>query len=114
MLGDRIPTQLVEPTAITASAVTYFTNTSASFRTQMTGITIVNTGSSQRTVILYKNGTGANNQITPDIVLPAKSGAYLDYVGKSLVFTGTQTFSAKQDAGTDVTISATGIVEQIV
>lgn len=112
MLGDRIPTELFQ-SAITASAATYFTNASASYRTQLTGLFIVNTSASQRTVTLYKNGTAVGNQIANAIVLPANTSAIIDLVGKPLVFTGTQTFSAKQDTGTDVTITAVGIIEQI-
>lgn len=112
MLGDRIPTELFQ-SAITASAATYFTNGGASYRTQMTGLFITNTGASSRDVTLYKNGTAASNQL-PKITLPAGASTIIDLVGKPLVFTGTQTFSAKQDTGTDVTITAVGIVEQIV
>ncbi len=110
-IGDRIPTELFQ-SAITASPATYFTN-SASNRTQLTGLFVVNTGASQRTVTLYKNGTGASNQIANAIVLPANTSAIIDLVGKPLVFTGTQTFSAKQDTGTDVSITAVGVIEQI-
>lgn len=112
-IGDRIPTEVVEPTAITASAATYFTNAGASYRTQITGISLVNTGATQRSITLYKNGTATSNQIANAIVIPAGGSVILDYVGKPHVFTNTQTFSAKQDTGTDVTLSAVGIVEQI-
>lgn len=108
-LGDRTPTELCQ-SALTASASTYFTNAGASYRTQMTQIFIVNTSASQRIVTLYKNGTGANNQIANSITLPANTSTIID---TKLVFTGTQTFSAKQDTGTDVTITCEGIVEQI-
>jgi len=113
MLGDRIPTELCQ-SALTASAATYFTNTSASYRTQMTGIWLCNTGSSQRVVTLYKNGTASSNQIANSITLPANTSTIIDLSGKPLVFTGTQTFSSKQDTGTDISILAVGIVEQIV
>jgi len=112
-LGDRIPTELFQ-SAITASAVTYFTNTSSSYRTQMTGLFIANTGSTARVVTLYKNGTGAANQIVNSLSLEANTSAIIDLSGKPLIFTGTQTFGAKQDTGTDVSITATGIIEQIV
>lgn len=110
MLNDRIPTELCQ-SAITASAATYFTNASASYRTQMSQIFLCNTGASSRIVTLYKNGVAVNNQIANSITLPANTSTIID---TKLVFTGTQTFSAKQDVGTDVTITACGVVEQIV
>jgi hypothetical protein len=113
-LGDRTPTELTAPGALTASAATYFTNTSSSFRTQMTGIWLCNTGSSTRNITLYKNGTATGNQISNSIQLAANSSVIIDLAGKALVFTGTQTFSAKQDTGTDCNIATYGVVEQIV
>lgn len=110
-IGDRIPTELCQ-TLLSTTATNYFTNTSTN-RTQLTGIFAVNTGATQRTVTLYKNGLSAVNQIANSIVLPANSSSWLPLGGMSLVFTGTQTFGAKQDVGTDVTITAVGIVEQI-
>jgi hypothetical protein len=110
MIGDRIPTELVI-SALTALAATYFTNASASYRTQALQIYLCNTGATQRTITLYKNGVAAANQIANSIVLPANGSAIID---TKLVFTGTQTLSAKQDTGTDVTMAIYGIVEQIV
>jgi len=109
-LGDRIPTELCQ-SALTASVATYFTNASTSYRTQMMQIFLCNTGASQRTITFYKNGTAASNQIMNSVVLPANGSTIID---TKLVFTGTQTFSVKQDTGTDVTMTAEGVVEQIV
>lgn len=111
--GDRIPSELVAPTAITNVATAYFTNGGANFRTQLTGFWLCNTSASSRTVTLYKNGTGTVNQIANAIVLSANSSAQIDLSQRPLVFTGTQEFAAKQDAGTDVNIAAYGIVEQL-
>ena len=108
-LGDIIPKELGQ-SALTASTATYFTNQSASYRTQLLQIFLSNTGSSQRVVTLYKNGTGASNQIANSITLPVNGSAIID---TKLVFIGTQTLSAKQDAGTDVTMTLCGIEEQI-
>lgn len=108
-VGDRTPKELGQ-SALTASVATYFTNTSASYRTQLLQIFLANTGASQRVVTLYKNGTGAGNQIANSITLPANGSAIID---TKLVFTGTQTLSAKQDAGTDVSMTLCGIEEQI-
>ena len=108
-IGDRIPTELCQ-TALTASAATYFTNASASYRTQILEVCLVNTGASQRVVTLYKNGVGTANQIANAITLPANTSTIIDL---KLVATGTQTFGAKQDTGTDVTMTVSGCVEQI-
>lgn len=111
--GDRTPTELIAPQALTASAATKYTNGGANFRTQLTGLWLCNTSASTRTVTLYKNGTGTINQIANAIVLSGNASAQIDLSQRPLVFTGTQTFSAKQDTGTDVNIAAYGIVEQL-
>ena len=110
-IGDRTPTEMVAPTALSATATAYYTN-AASNRGQLTGLWIDNTGASQHTVTIYKNGTAVTNQLS-QIVLPAGTSAFIDLAGKALVFTGTQTFAAKQDTGTDVNIAAYGVIEQI-
>lgn len=109
-IGDRIPTELKAPAALSATATTVFTNASASYRTQITQIFLCNTSASQRVVTIYKNGTAATNQIMSSITLPAGASTVIDV---KLVATGTQTIAAKQDAGTDVNIAIYGIVEQI-
>lgn len=111
-VGDRIPTELTAPTALSAVAAAVFTNASASFRSQLTGLWISNTGAVARTVTIYKNGTASSNIIST-IVLDPGASVFIDLAGKALVFTGTQALSAKQDVGTDVNIAAYGIVEQI-
>lgn len=112
-IGDRTPTELTAPTALTTSAATYFTNGGASFRTQMSGIWLCNTGASTRNIALYKNGLVAANQFGNSIQLLANASVFIPLTGAPLVFTGTQTFGAKQDVGTDVNILCVGIVEQI-
>lgn len=109
-IGDRIPKELIVPTALSSTATTRFTNQSASYRTQMLQLFLCNTGASQRIVTLYKNGTAATNQIANSITLPANTSTIIDL---KLVFTGTQTLAAKQDTGTDVNIAAYGVEEQI-
>lgn len=113
MVGDRIPTEIIAPSALSTAATAKFTNTSASFRTQITGIWLCNTGGNDRIVSLYKNGTASGNLLANAIILPANGSLFIDLAGKALVFTGTQTLAAKQDAGTDVNIAAYGVVEQI-
>lgn len=109
-IGDRIPTELTAPTALSATATAVFTNASASFRTQATQIFLCNTGATQRTVTLFKNGLVAANQIANSITLPANTSTIID---TKLVLTGTQIIGAKQDVGTDVNIAIYGVVEQI-
>lgn len=109
-IGDRIPKELIAPSALSNAATTKFTNQSASYRTQLTQIFLCNTSSSQRVVTLYKNGTGTTNQIANSITLPANTSTIID---TKLIFTGTQTLAAKQDTGADVNIAAYGIEEQI-
>lgn len=111
--GDRIPTELIAPTALSNVATAVFTNGGANFRTQLTGFWLCNTGASVRVITLYKNGTVAANAIANAITLAANSSAQIDLSQRPLVFTGTQVFAAKQDAGTDVNIAAYGIVEQL-
>lgn len=109
-VGDRIPTELVAPTALAAAATTVFTNSGASYRTQLTQIWLCNTGASSRTITFFKNGLATANQIANSIVIPANGSIILD---TKIVFTGSQTFGAMQGTGTDVNINCYGVVEQI-
>jgi hypothetical protein len=109
-IGDRIPTELVAPTALSTTATAVFTNAGTGYRTQATQMFLCNTGATQRTITLYKNGTATTNEIANSIVIPANGSIILD---TKIVLTGTQTLGAKQDVGTDVNIAVYGIVEQI-
>jgi len=109
-IGDRIPTELIQPTVLTTTATTVYTNTGVSYRTQATKLYLCNTGASQRVITVFKNGLTVGNQILNSVTLPANTSTILDV---SLVLTGSQTIGAKQDAGTDVNIALYGIVEQI-
>ena len=109
-IGDRTPTELTPPTALSTIATAVFTNTSASYRTQATQIFLCNTGASQRIVTLYKNGVTVAEQIANSITLPANTSTIID---TKLVLTGTQTIGAKQDVGTDVNVAIYGVIEQI-
>ncbi|RJX40041.1 hypothetical protein D3P09_11745 [Paenibacillus pinisoli] len=111
-IGDRTPAEIIAPVALSATATARYTNSAAN-RTQVTGIWLSNNGASERKVSLYKNGTATVNMIASAIVLPASGSIFIDLAGKALVFTGTQTLAAKQDAGADVTMAAYGIIEQI-
>ncbi|MCQ4363131.1 hypothetical protein KQR54_18705 [Mycobacterium gordonae] len=109
-VGDRVPTELSAPSALSATATAKFTNTSASYRTQILEIWLCNTGATARTVSLYKNGTATSNMISNSIALDPGASVV---ISTHLVLTGTQVLAAKQDTGTDVNIAAYGIVEQI-
>lgn len=109
-IGDRIETELLAPTALSATATTVFTNSGASYRTVATTISLANTGAATRTVALYKNGTVAANTWLCGIEVPAGKSVEIPI---TKVFTGTQTLAAKQDIGTDVYITMDGVVEQI-
>jgi hypothetical protein len=108
-IGDVTPSEMCL-IALSATATTIFTNAGASYRTQATQIFIANTGSTQRTITLYKNGTATANIIASSIVIPAGGSIILD---TKIILTGTQTLAAKQDVGTDCNIAIYGIIEQI-
>lgn len=109
-IGDFIPTELVAPIAMAATATTVFTNSGASYRTQLAQIFICNTGATQRTITLFKNGLATANQIANSIVIPANGSIIID---TKIVLTGTQTLGAMQGTGTDCNIACYGVVEQI-
>ncbi|OFV69247.1 hypothetical protein [Acetobacterium wieringae] len=108
-IGDVTPSELCLA-ALGITAATVITNAGASYRTQATQIFIANTGASQRTITLYKNGIATTNIIASSIVIPAGGSVIID---TKLILTGTQTIGAKQDVGTDCNIAIYGIVEQI-
>lgn len=108
-IGDVTPSEMCL-TALSVTATNIFTNAGASYRTQATQIFIANTGATQRTVTLYKNGTATTNIIASSVVIPAYGSIILD---TKIIITGTQILAAKQDTGSDVNIAIYGIVEQI-
>jgi hypothetical protein len=108
-IGDVTPAELCL-TALSAAAATLFTNAGASYRIQASQIFLANTGTSERKVTLYKNGTATANIIASSIVIPAGGSVIID---TKIILTGTQTLAAKQDTGTDVNMAVYGIIEQI-
>ncbi len=107
-IGDRTPIELFQ-LQLSSTATTQYTN-NTTYRTQLLQLWICNTGANQRTITLYKNGISEVNQLSNAIVLSANTSIVID---TKIVFTSTQTFSAKQDAGSDVSITGYGITEQI-
>lgn len=109
-VGDRIPAELVEPQALSATTEAKYINI-ATNRVQVTQIWLANTGTATRKVTLYKNGTTIAHTIANAIELAAGASVILDDL--KLVLTGAQTIGAKQDAGADVTLAVYGVVEQL-
>lgn len=109
-VNDRTPTELVAPTALSATATAVYTNPGASYRTEATMLSLANTGSTLRTITLYKNGTATTNIWLCGIEVPAGKSVEIPC---AKVFTGTQILAVKQDTGTDINITMDGVVEQI-
>jgi hypothetical protein len=80
----------------------------ASTTGQITEIYLANTGSTARTVTLYQGGT-ANSNMLMQIPVPANGGVILE--DKKIVVVAAQTFAAKQDVGTDITMTLYGVEE---
>lgn len=95
-------------TALSTTASTVYT-APASTNTQITEIYLANTGSTARTVTLYVNGTANANIIINGLLVAANSSVILQDT-KIVIPTGT-VFSAKQDVGTDITMTAFGVEE---
>ena len=108
-IGDRTPKKLAQ-SALTTTAATYYTGVT-SYRTQLTQIFLANTNTTTtRYVTLYAYGTAAANTIAMKIELAANGSTIID---SKIVLLASETFSAKQDTGTDVTITLFGVEEQI-
>jgi hypothetical protein len=115
-IGDvnLIELQKALTTTATASAIT---NTSTSYHTIVSYITLVATsGTTKRTVSVYKNGTATGNLIMSIDIDPTGISAPKTVIidSQALTLTGTQALSFKQDVGTDINVYASGIREQIV
>lgn len=81
---------------------------SANLTTQISEIWLANTATSQRTVTLYSLGTSAVNTLMI-IAVPATGGQLLQ--GLKIILNNAETLSAKQDSGTDVTMTTYGGAE---
>lgn len=108
-IGDRTPKKLAQ-SALGITAVTYYTGI-ANNRTQVTQIFLANTNTTTtRYVTLYVFGVAVGNVIAQKIEIPANGSVIID---SKIVMLATETLSAKQDTGTDVTMTLFGIEEQI-
>lgn len=95
-------------TALSTTASTIYT-APASTNTQVTEIYLTNTGSTTRTVTLYVNGTANANMLVNGLQVSGNSSVILQDT-KIVIPTGT-VLSAKQDVGTDITMTAFGVEE---
>jgi hypothetical protein len=75
---------------------------------QITEIYLANTGTTDRIVTLYQGGTANENMLMP-IPVPASGGVLLQDL--KIVVVAAQTFAAKQDVGTDITMTLYGVEE---
>lgn len=107
--GDRLVKELCPPITLSDTATAVVEN-EAGFVTQITSIWVTNTGTEDRKVTLYKNGTSTSNILAAGISF--QDGATTILKG-SVVLESTQSLYAKQDNGTDVNISCYGIIEEL-
>lgn len=113
---DVAETELISEALSTTATSHSFANASSSYRTTVTSIVITgqNAGTTKRLVTIYKGGTAvANERFNIDIDPTGNDGSRTVVIEVPFVLTGTQTIYAKQDAGTDINIEVSGIVEQI-
>ena len=107
--GDRTPKKFGQVT-LNTSVVTVVSG-AAGVRRELTKIYIANTGTSTRKVTLYAYGTAAGNVLVQALTLDPNASALLTDTG--IVLLNGETFSAKQDAGNDITITVLGIEEEL-
>jgi len=81
----------------------------ASTTAQVTEIWLANTGLTDRIVSLYQGGTAVANMIANGINVP--SGGSVCLSDCKIVVTASQTLAAKQDVGTDITLTLYGVEE---
>lgn len=106
-MPNRTPKRIAQ-SALSASVTSRYI-AGAGVTTQITEIWLVNTGSTDRSVTLYQGGITNENMIANGISVPANGMTLLQDL--KIVVAAGQTLAAKQDAGTDVTMTAYGIEE---
>jgi hypothetical protein len=95
--------------ALSNSTTTMYT-APALTTTQVTEIWLANTNTTTtRKVTLYAHGTGTANVLLPAVAIPANG--FISVSDAKIVLAAAQTISAKQDTGTDVTLTAYGVEE---
>ena len=104
----RTPKKLAQ-TALSTTVTARYTAPAATV-TQITEIWLANTNTTTaRTVALYAHGTAANNTLIQAIKIPANGTKGID--GSKIVLAAGEVLAGKQDAGTDVILTAYGIEE---
>lgn len=109
-IGDTIQLKLMQKALTSTPANSSYTNAGANYKTTVTSLSLVNTGSLKRTVSVYLYGTSASNEILRIPVFPGGTEALtaLDYV-----LSGTEAIYLAQDDGTDVNCAVMGLQEVI-
>jgi len=107
MAVTRSAKKLAQSALGTEAAAVY--TSPANTVTQVTEIWLANTNTTTaRKVAIYAHGTAAGNTLIPELEIPAKG---TKIVNAKIVLAAAEVFSAKQDTGTDVIITAYGVQE---
>ena len=110
MAITRSAKKLVQSALSTSASAKY--TSPANTKTQVTEIWLANTNTTTaRKVTLYAHGVAAGNTILQDLEITAKGTVILDNC--KIVLEATEVLAAKQDAGTDVILTAYGIQEVV-
>lgn len=76
---------------------------------QITEIYLVNGGTTDRKVDIHQGGTAVGNRIMRNILVPAEGFVLLQDL--KIVVAAGQTLAARQDVGTDITMTLYGVEE---
>lgn len=113
-IGDITLVEL-QATLTTTNTATTIANPDTNHTTQITSITLVCSGTTARTVSIYKNGSATANllmvlDIDPSGVMGPKT---INLSDPRFYLTGTQALYLKQDAGNDVNVLISAVKTQI-
>ena len=115
-IGERVPTTFLSKALTTTASESSYQNTSSSYRTQVTSIIITaqNSGTTLRTVTIYKGGTSdSNERFNIDIDPNGTQAPRTVTIDNPFVLVDSEAIYVKQNTGTDVNIEVSGVVEQI-
>lgn len=94
--------------ALSATVTSRYTASTGS-TAQVTEIYLVNGGTTDRKVDIHQGGTAMSNRIMRNILVPAEGFVLLQDL--KIVVTAGQTLAARQDVGSDITMTLYGIEE---
>ncbi|WEK53313.1 MAG: hypothetical protein P0Y55_12020 [Candidatus Cohnella colombiensis] len=94
--------------ALSATVTARYT-AGAGVTAQITEIWLANTGTTDRIVSLYQGGTATTNMIATGVKVP--NGGSVCLGDLKIVVAATQVLAAKQDVGTDITMTLFGVEE---